>query len=140
MRISYCSATVILRRAHIAYSVGNESNPGDPFGRSELVIEVDGRAQLDHHTRGGHAAWTGKVASDELERLWSALDRAGFPVVPKHPIPPGSTLRALAIGVGAERQAAYVTWDASRELAGYDIAFAILDGVIRQLSEGKVRA
>jgi hypothetical protein len=127
-----------LARAPIAYSVGNENNPGDPFGRSELVIEVDGGARLDHYTRAGHSAWTGRVAPDARDRLWSALETAGFPVVPKHPVPAGSTIRTLAIGAGAERQSAYVTWHASPTLAGYDIAFAILDTVVRQLSEDTV--
>jgi len=29
----------------IRYSVGNEHNPGDPWGRSELVIRADDRVQ-----------------------------------------------------------------------------------------------
>ncbi len=32
----------------IGYSVGNEHNPSDPWGRSELVIQADGSARLDH--------------------------------------------------------------------------------------------
>ena len=33
----------------IRYRVGNEHNPADPWGRSELVIHPDGSARLDHH-------------------------------------------------------------------------------------------
>lgn len=37
----------------VRYSVGNEHNPGDPWGRSELVIHADGSARLDHHFSRG---------------------------------------------------------------------------------------
>ena len=127
-------------RAAIAYSVGSEHNPGDPFGRSALAIEPDGTAKLDHYTRAGHAAWTGKVAPEAMERLWGALEQAGFPTVPQQPVPAGSTIRTLAVGAGAERKAAHVTWHGAAKLAGYDVAFGILDTVVRQLSEDTVKS
>jgi hypothetical protein len=47
----------------VLYSVGNENNPADPWGRSELVILPGGRARLDHHfsRRRTAGAWTGQV-------------------------------------------------------------------------------
>ena len=60
-------------------------------------------------------------------------------MVAKHPVPAGSTIRTLAIGIGAARQAAHVTWQAADKLAGYAIAFGILDLVIRQLSEHTIQ-
>ena len=128
-----------LARAQIAYGVGNEHDPGDPYGRNELVIEVDGRARLDHYTRGGHSAWAGKVGSHDLDGIWGALEQAGFPLVPKHFVPPGSTIRSLSVGVGAERQSAYVTWDATPTLPGYNAAFGILDSIVRQLRDEAVK-
>src|SRR5438093_1431223 len=64
-----------LTREQLTYAVGSENDPGDPFGRSELVIEVDGSARLDVYQRGAvHLAWRGTVVADALDRLWAALD------------------------------------------------------------------
>ena len=63
----------------IRYSVGNENNPSDPWGRSELVIAPDGSARLDHHfsrvRRVG--AWRGQVDPDPLAAVGAGLGRAG---------------------------------------------------------------
>jgi hypothetical protein len=68
----------------VRYSVGNEHDPGDPWGRSELVIQADGSARLDHHFSRGREprAWAGRVDAAALGQLLAALDRAGFPAVP----------------------------------------------------------
>lgn len=124
-----------MTRGRVKYSVGNETNPGNPFGRSELVIEPDGRATLEHHARGLAAqTFAGAVAAAELDRLWAALDRAGFPNVPKHPIPGGSTMRVL----GVDQDTVHVEFYAAKKLAGYDEAFALLDDLIRHISGGAV--
>ena len=48
----------------VRYSVGNEHDPGDPWGRSELVIHADGSARLDHHfSRGRETARLGLAMS-----------------------------------------------------------------------------
>jgi hypothetical protein len=83
-------------RPTIRYSVGNEHNPADPWGRSELVIHPDGSARLDHHfSMGGEPrAWSGRVDPAALDELLAALDRAGFPPFPSvTALPPDSTLR-----------------------------------------------
>ncbi|MFI7543953.1 hypothetical protein [Actinoplanes sp. NPDC049599] len=53
------------------YSVGNEHDPGDPYGTASL-----------HHrfpvTPGAHG-WTGQVQPAALRALAGALARAGFP-------------------------------------------------------------
>jgi hypothetical protein len=125
-----------LTRDRVEYSVGSVSNPGDSIGRSELVIEVDGRATLVHETRAGSSAWTGTVSASGLDRFWSALDEAAFPDMPKHPVPPGSAIRALTIGVGEDKKAAHVAYHASRSLRGYGEAFSILDAVVFQMRKG----
>jgi hypothetical protein len=125
-----------MARDRITYDVGNENNPGNPFGRQHLVIEVDGRARLDHHTIGPHFAWTGVVRGSVLDRFWDALARADFPSIPQHPVPAGSTMRALGVGVGLAARRAYLAYHA--RAAGYDEAFALLDALIRQLSEDTV--
>ena len=86
----------------LRYSAGNEHNPGDPWGRSELVIAADGSARLDHHFSRVRAAgaWTGRVDASALERLWRALDRAGFPAAPTEPFVAGATLRVLTVETG----------------------------------------
>lgn len=122
----------------IRYSVGNEHNPGDPWGRSELVIRADGSARLHHHfSRSGRSrAWSGDIDPAALDELTAALDRAGFPVVPPEPpLPPDSTLRRLTVeeADGAARQA-LVSWHRTSSLPGYAEAFGLLDAAIRQLS------
>ena len=125
-------------RDRIYYQVGSEHNPGDPFGRSDLVIEIDGVARLDQYTRAGHSVWTGKIAASALDRFWVALDEAGFPAFPHHPVPGGSAIRDLNVG-GPERKSAYIAYHAAESMPGYNVAFPILDTIIRQLSEDTVK-
>ena len=126
----------------IGYSVGNENNPGDPWGRSELVIHADGSARLDHHfsRRGPARAWTGRVDAAALDELRAALGRAGFPAVPAAgPLPPGAAVRRLTVGTGGTVRQAAVSWDHTSSLPGYAEAFDLIDAVIRQLSGDAVR-
>jgi uncharacterized protein (TIGR02996 family) len=125
-------------RDRIYYSVGSEHNPGDPFGRSWLVIEVDGQARLDQFTRAGHSAWTGTVAASALDKLWAALEEAKFPAMPRHPVPAGSAIRDLNVG-GPDGKSAYIAYHAAESLPGYNVAFYVLDSVIRQISEDTVK-
>jgi len=122
-------------RERITYRVGNENNPGNPFGRQELTIEPDGRARLDHHTRGPHFAWTGTVRSSVLDRFWAALGESDFPALPRHPMPAGSTTRSLTVG----EKSSFVAYHASASLPGYAVVFSLLDTLILQLSEGTVK-
>ncbi len=85
----------------IRYSVGNEHDPGDPWGRSELVIHADGSARLDHYFSRGRQphAWAGHVDAAVPGELLAALGRAGFPAVPSAgPLPPGTAPRRLRGG------------------------------------------
>jgi len=121
----------------IRYSVGNEHDPGNPWGRSELVIRADGSARLEHHFSRGREprAWTGHVDAAALAELTAALDRAGFPAVPPAPpLPPGSTLRRLTMEADGAAQQALVSWHRTPSLPGYAEAFGLIDAVIRQLS------
>jgi len=139
--------TVDARRAHAFrverdrtyYMVGSEHSPTDPFGRSDLVIEVYGRARLDQYTRAGCSTWTGNVTPDALDRLWAALEEAKFPEMPRHPVPAGSAIRDLNVG-GPEGKSAYIAYHAAESLPGYSVAFRILDTVIRQISQDTVKA
>ena len=131
----------------IRYTAGNENNPADPWGRSELVIRADGSARLDHHFSRceGAGAWTGKVDGAALKALWAALGQAGFPNGPAVPaLAPDSAVRCLTIegdggdrGDGGARQV-LVGWDQAPSLPGYAEAFGIIDAVIRQLSGAAV--
>jgi hypothetical protein len=121
----------------IRYRVGNENNPADPWGRSELVIHPDGSARLDHHFSMGGVprAWSGHVDAAALDELLAALDQAGFPPFPPAvPFPPDTTLRWLAVeAAGAVRQG-LINGDDPAPPPGYAAAFEIIDAVIRQLS------
>jgi hypothetical protein len=121
----------------IRYSVGNEHNPADPWGRSELVIRADGGARLDQHfSRGRPArAWAGHVDAAVPAELLAALDRAGFPAVPPlAPLPPGAAVRRLAVETDGTTREVLVGWHRAPSLPGYAEAFDLLDAVVRQLS------
>jgi hypothetical protein len=130
-----------MTRPTIRYRVGNEHNPADPWGRSELVIHPDGSARLDHHfSRGGESrAWSGSVDAAALDELLAALERAGFPPLsPVLPAPPDATLRWLAVEAeGAVRQG-LINADGPARHPGYAAAFDLIDAVIRQLSADAV--
>jgi hypothetical protein len=125
----------------IRYSVGNEHNPADPLGRSELVIHPDGSARLDHHfSRGGEPrAWSGHVDAAALDELLAALDRAGFPPSrPAQGFPPDSALRWLAVEAAGAVQQGVISRDDPSPQPGYAAAFDLIDAVIRQLSGAAV--
>ncbi len=126
----------------IRYSAGNEHDPGDPWGRSELVIRADASARLDHYFSRGREprAWTGHVDLAALGELTAALDRAGFPAVPPAPPqPPGAARRRRAVEADAAAPPALVSWHRTPSLPGYAEAFALIDAVIRQLSGDAVQ-
>jgi hypothetical protein len=116
--------------------VGNENNPADPWGRSELVIHPDGSARLEHHfSRGrGPRAWSGRVDAAALDELLAALEQAGFPPFgPAGPFPPDTTLRWLAVEADGVVRQGLINRDPAPQL-GYAVAFDLIDAVIRQLS------
>ena len=129
-----------MTRGRLSYTVGNENNPSHPFGRSVLTIDATGQARLDHHARGGgQTAFTGTVVPAIADRLWAALERAKFPSAPTQVMTPGSTVRILAVEApGAKKQISHIEWHAGSQFAGYDEAFQLLDGLIRQLSGNTV--
>lgn len=121
----------------IEYSAGNPHNPGDPFGRTELVIEPDGTAQLTliRGTAGHRITWRASIDLAVVTRIHDALATAGFPQVPPHPIPGGATMRELTVVTGTDRRAAMVAWHAAQDLTGYAEAFALLDAITRAVSQ-----
>jgi hypothetical protein len=124
----------------VRYSVGNENNPGNPWGRSELVIEPDGTVRLEHFfsriQRVGR--WSGRIDAGALGGFWAALDQAGFPAAPNTPFAPGSSLRQLTVEADGTSARVLVDWHGSAKLPGYAEAFDVLDGVVRQLSGDSV--
>ena len=127
-----------VQRDRIYYQVGSEHNPGDPFGRSDLVIEIAGVARLDQYTRAGRSAWTAVIATTALDELWRALKEARYPDFPHHPVPAGSAIRDLNVG-GPEKKSVYIAYHAAESMPGYNVAFRILDTIIRQISEDTVK-
>jgi hypothetical protein len=126
----------------ILYSVGNEHDPGDPWGRSELVIRSDGSVRLDHYFSRGRKprAWAGHVDPAVPGELLAALDRAGFPAVPPVvPLPRGAALRRLTVEADGAARHATVSWHRTPSLPGYAEAFDLIDAVIRQLSGDAVQ-
>lgn len=120
--------------APIRYSAGNEHNPGDPFGRTELQLAPDGAARLEQVTRAGRRAWIGQVRAAALTQLWSDLAASGFPAVPPHALVAGATLRRLQVGDATIQ----VEWYAVARWPALAAVFAQLDAMVRQLSQGAV--
>lgn len=49
-------------------------------------------------------------------------------------------MRILAVEPpGEKKQSTYIAWNTGARIHGYDQAFAVLDAVVRQLSEGTVQ-
>ena len=120
----------------LIYRVGNENDPGDPWGRSKLVIQPDGSARLDHvFSRVRQVgAWTGRVDAAALEALWSALRQAGFPAAPNTPLIPGASPRQLTVEADGVSEHATIGYHQASKLPGYAEAFDLLDAICRQLS------
>jgi hypothetical protein len=123
----------------LEYNAGLENAPGDPFGRTELVVEANGTARLVHKHIGLARTWTGQVDVATLQTAWAALERGGFPEIPQHPVPGGSAMRTLiAHGADGAKRGGNIAWHA--KLPGFIDAFPILDSIVRQLSEDTVKA
>jgi hypothetical protein len=121
----------------LRYSAGNEHNPTDPWGRSELTVHGDGRAELEQHhsRRTGTSTWAGPVAAAERDALWAALDQAGFPAPPDAAaVPPDSVIRRLAV----ERDGTAESVLLAGEAPGYARVVSVLESLIHRLSEGTV--
>lgn len=121
----------------LRYSAGNEHNPADPWGRSELTVHGDGRAVLEQHhsRRPGTSAWTGQVDRQGLSALWAALDEAGFPSPPAAAaVPPDSVIRRLTV----EEDGGAETVLLAGTVPGYAAVTGLLDGLVYRLSGGTV--
>jgi len=111
----------------LRYSVGNENNPGDPWGRSVLVIQPDGTARLDHHFSRVRAvgAWTGKVDAAALTAFWSALEQAGFPAAPTKPLLPGAAPRVLVVESDGASEQVMIGYHEAAKLPGIATQLAV---------------
>ena len=121
----------------LRYSAGNEHNPANPWGRSELTVHGYGRVVLEQHhsRRPGTSIWAGQVDQQGLSTLWAALDEAGFPSPPAAAaVPPDSVIRQLTV----EENGGAETVLLAGSVPGYAAVVGLLDGLIYQLSEGTV--
>jgi hypothetical protein len=100
-----------------------------------LEIEPDGKSKLEHFSRAGNGAWTGKLDAERLQQLRAAMERGGFPKRPPHPMPvPGTLMFELDDGSGPETL--MMPLDEAAKVDGYGEALAILQGFARELSAG----
>ena len=118
----------------IWFSIGNEHNPADPFGRVVITIDPDDVVTLEHFSRQGNATYTADLAPGVTDEITSALARGGFPNVPSHEIPGGASLRQIKVVTDGEPQSATVEDFFAKQLEGYKDAFAILDSLTLQLT------
>jgi hypothetical protein len=120
-------------RGRLTYSIGNEYNPANPFGRSVLVVEPDGAARLDQYRVGQHDSWNGVVPDETLEQLWAALDQAGFPVVarPERLLPDATTCSIAVRGPDGGEATAQLEFHSAQKLLGYAEAVRLLETMCR---------
>jgi hypothetical protein len=116
------------------FTIGNEHNPGDPFGRVVLTIDDANHLVLEHYARQGNSSCTADVGAGVVDDIRAALARGGFPQVPRHQIPAGATMRQLELVTDGEPQYAMVEDFFGKQLEGYRDAFAILDSLTLQLT------
>ena len=116
----------------IVYVAGSEYDPGDPRGKDLLVVRADDTFGMDNRFRGASRAWSGALAAGSFEALVRRLEEAGFPEVPRHPVPGGSAIRELHHGGGT----AMVAWHAAKDLPGWAEVFADLDAIVNAVHAG----
>ena len=63
----------------IRFSIGNEHNPADPFGRVVITIDPDDVVTLEHFSRQGNATYTANLAPDVTDEITSAVPITGRP-------------------------------------------------------------
>lgn len=118
----------------IAYGVGNEHNPVDPFGRIALDISEAGAATLRHVSRTGQRAWTATVRPDVLESLRAAIGASGFPQVEREVPLPDSEVRSLTVGPYRAE-----VWPRAAGQPSYEVVFHTLDAIADEMSGGTIR-
>jgi hypothetical protein len=118
-------------RGRLTYSVGNEHNPANPFGRRELIVEPGGAARLDQYRVGQHTSWSGVVPHETLERLWAALDQAGFPEVdrPERLLPDATMCSIAVLGPDGGEAVAQLEFHTAHKLLGYAEAVRLLETI-----------
>jgi hypothetical protein len=119
----------------LQYQAGNEHSPFDTSGRFVLELDSGGTVRVAHHRRvGAPRRWTADAGTGVVERVLAALDKAGFPAMPKLAPPlPDTTIRSLSVS-GGPTGGVMLAWDAVAGLAGYAEAFEVLDGLVAQLT------
>lgn len=123
----------------IFYGLGNEDDPGDPFGRTELVLEAGGRAHLDNRQAPAPArAWEGRLGPGVFEQVLAALQTASFPAGAPKVFRPGAAVAQLRVEADGASTAADLDWHAATRMPGYRDALRLLDGIVAQLSGGKI--
>jgi hypothetical protein len=126
----------------LIYTFGNEHVPSHRHGRAVVQIFGDGRVLVDNVFRGAFTrSWEGVTERATIERILHHLEEAGFPATTRHEIVPGATLRVIIVQRGAsEEHSLPLEWSAATKMNGYGAAFAILDGLIAELTEGAMPA
>ncbi len=122
----------------ITYDIGQEFSPADPFGRTVLVIEGDGRVRLDVRGAGRPPrAWEARVTPTALTELLDALRQARFPAGSQRVFVPDAPIARIHVArKGAEAEVQIDRYKAE-ELPGYRDAYAILDSLAWQVSGGE---
>jgi hypothetical protein len=119
----------------VRYEIGNEHSPTDHSGRFLLDLDTDGALRVEHRSwEGPVRVWTASAGPSLRYKLGRVLGAAGFPTPPAlPPPPPGSRMRALTV-TGTPDGSVLLPAREAAEVPGYAEVFALLDGLLAQLS------
>jgi hypothetical protein len=99
---------------------GSEWAPDSPFGLDVLQLDANGRFLYENHNRGHVRRLSGGYATHLGPAIGRWLDASGFPLVPAHSIPPGSSLVQLTVHTGVHsRPVVLLHYFSALKFAGY---------------------
>lgn len=121
----------------IVFQIGSEWAPDSPYGLDVLEIDVDGRFRYENRMRGQVRASSGRVELGTLDVVVDSLREAGFPAVPSHAIPPGSSLIGIQVRGESGDEAALMDYFTALKLPGYGDVIRRLAGWVSWLRKGE---
>jgi hypothetical protein len=79
----------------LTIDMGDEYAPDAPWGAERLRVTSDGTLTYEHRHRGERRTVRGAIERTRAASIFDHLARSTFPVMPKHPFPPGASIMTL---------------------------------------------
>lgn len=115
---------------------GSEWAPDSRTGLHVLRLGADGRFEYENRQRGEEKKSSGSLEPGVLREVDQWLGASGFPAVPAHNIPPGSSLVELAVERDAGSETARMDYFAALKFPGYADLVRSLKSWTAWLQEG----